>query len=117
MLVKIEDLQIGDEIIISGNSKLKYLKVLKKPELSNKPLWGTVIDPKTKQFTWDKTSNFKWKAVRCSIRQDEIPYKSRSGFDLIHKQYVFEQNVSKHNKKISIDLNGKDVFLVSKEDN
>lgn len=30
-LINIEELSIGDEIIISANSNLKYMKVLKKP--------------------------------------------------------------------------------------
>ena len=43
-LVKLKELEIGDEIIISGKSKLKYLKVLSTPVLGNKDLWGIVID-------------------------------------------------------------------------
>lgn len=41
-LVKIEDLLEGDEIIISGNSNLKYMKVLKTPIISKvKKYWRT----------------------------------------------------------------------------
>ena len=38
-LVKIEELQEGDEIIVGSGSTLKYLKLLKNPTLSNKVGW------------------------------------------------------------------------------
>ena len=43
-LVKIEELLEGDEIIISANSKLKYLKVLSTPVLGNRDLWEMKYD-------------------------------------------------------------------------
>jgi len=115
-LVKIEELEIRDEIIISGNSNLKYLKVLNKPTLGNRDLYQSVIDETTNSgWNW-KIVGKKYKAVRCSIRQDEISYRSRAGFQKIHKKYVFETDVSKHNKKISIDLNSRDIYLVKREE-
>lgn len=112
MLIKIEELEIGDEIIISGNSKLKYLKVLKKPVLGNRDLYESVY--KNNNFTWEVTGK-KYKAVRCSIYEKQIPYKSRRGLDAIHKSYKFEEDVTKHNVKISIDLNGRDIYLIKRE--
>jgi len=115
-LVKIEELEIGDEIIISGNSNLKYLKVLSTPTLGNRDLYQSVVDETTNSgWNW-KVVGKKYKAVRCSIRQDEISYRSRAGFQKIHKKYVFETDVSKHNKKISIDLNSRDIYLVKREE-
>ena len=115
-LVKLKELEIGDEIIISGNSNLKYLKVLSTPTLGNRDLYTSVIDETTNSgWNW-KVIGKKYKAVRCSIRQDEVSYKNRAGFQKIHKKYVFEQDVSKHNKKISIDLNGRDIYLVKREE-
>ena len=115
-LIKIEELLKGDEIIISANSKLKYLKVLSKPILGNKDLYDVVIDETTNSgWNW-KVVGKKYKSVRCSIRQDEVSYKNRAGFQKIHKKYVFEQDVSKYNKKISIDLNGRDIYLVKREE-
>lgn len=112
-LVKIEELLEGDEIIISGNSKLKYLKVLSTPVLGNRDLWGIVIDNNGRR--WGKIGK-KYKSLRCSLRQDEIPIIAKSGISYIHKEYVFEQDVSKHNKKISIDLSGRDIYLVKREE-
>lgn len=115
-LVKLKELEIGDEIIISGNSNLKYLKVLAKPTLGNKNLYQGVIDETTNSGWNLKVVGKKYKAVRCSIRQDEISYRNIGGFQRIHKKYVFETDVSKHNKKISIDLNSRDIYLVKREE-
>lgn len=113
MLVKIEDIISGDEIIISWNSKLKYLKVLTTPVLGNRDLWGIVIDNNGRR--WEKIGK-KYKSLRCSLRQDEIPIIAKSGISYIHKNYVFEQDVSKHNKKVNIDLNNRDIYLVKREE-
>lgn len=99
-LLKVEELLEGDEIIISQHSNLKYMKVLKTPIIS-----------KTKKY-W-KTGLPLHTSVRCSIRQDSVqsPYKK----DYYYKKYVFEQDITKHNHKISIDLNNRDIFLVKRE--
>lgn len=115
-LVKISELEIGDEIIISGNSNLKYLKVLSTPTLGSRDLYQSVVNETTNSgWNW-KVIGKKYKAVRCSIRQDEIPYKNKAGFQRIYKKYVFEQDISKHNKRISIDLNNRDIYLVKREE-
>lgn len=115
-LVKIEELEIGDEIIISGNSNLKYLKVLSKPTLGNKDLYQSVVDNTTNSgWNW-KVVGKKYKSVRCSIRQNEILYKNKNGFSRTYKEYVFEQDISKHNKRISVDLNSRDIYLVKREE-
>ena len=99
-LIKLEELLEGDEIIISSNSNLKYMKVLKTPTIS-----------KTKK-SW-RTGLPLYSAVRCSIRQDSI--KSPYNENYFYKEYVFEQDITKHNHKISIDLNYRDIFLVKRE--
>ena len=100
-LVKIEELLEGDEIIISQYSNLKYMKVLKTPIISKtKKYWMTGLPLHT--------------AVRCSIRQDNV--KSPRHENYFYKEYVFEQDISKHNHKISIDLNNRDIFLVKREE-
>ena len=95
-LVKVKELLEGDEIIISSYSNLKYLKVLKTPIINNKKCWLTGLP--------------LYSAVRCSIRQDIV-----STAYSFKKEYVFEQDISKHNHKISIDLNNRDIFLIKRE--
>ena len=120
MLVKIEDLQIGDEILVSSGSKMKYLKVLKQPALSNKTGWVKSVDNEG-YFTWDKNGK-RYKSLLCSTCIKEITYKYRGwkgGADRFQtkKEYILEQDISKHNKKISIDLNNSGIFLVHRENN
>lgn len=110
-LIEIKDLEIGDEIIISRNSKLKYLKVLSKPVLGNRDLYKAVFSDKG--YNWEIVGK-KHKSVRCSILQKVVNYKDRWGKDKTKKFYQFEQDVSKHNHRISIDLNGRDIWLVKK---
>jgi len=99
-LVQVEELLEGDEIIISSNSNLKYMKVLKTPTVS-----------KTKK-DW-KTGLPLFTSIRCSIRQNNIQSPYRENY--FYKEYVFEQDITKHNHKISIDLEGRDIFLVKRE--
>lgn len=115
MLINIEDLKIGDEIILGSNSNLKYLKVLSSPTIRDYKGWQRIIDPITKQLIWNRGGAVRYKSFRCSIRQDTIPYKLQSGKDATFNKYVFEPDISKHNKRISIELGGRDIYLVKRE--
>lgn len=98
-LVEIKDLQIDDEIIISSNSKLKYLKILKLPEYHPNLNWR---------------GQPYYKSVRCSIRQDSKIRQHWNNTDYVSKNYVFETDITKHNRKISLDLNDRDIWLVKR---
>lgn len=114
MLINIEDLQEGDEVVIGQHSKLKYLKILSPPRIKDNKGWKRIIDPVTNLMEW-KSDRIRYKSFRCSIRQDTIPYKLKNGKDVNYKKYVFEPDISKHNKRISIDLTNRDIYLVKKE--
>ncbi len=62
-LIEIQDLQVGDEIMISCQSYFKYLKVLTPPTMSK-----TKVHWHTKQ---PMHSNFK-----CTTRQDLVAGRS-----------------------------------------
>ena len=115
VLIKQEDLQIGDEIIIGSNGNLKYLKVLKLPRFKDNKGWERVYNVLTKRFDWNQTAP-RYTSARLSIRQDSYTYKSNSGIDVNKTKYVFEQDVTKHNKKININLTGRDIFLIKRND-
>ena len=94
-LIKISELERGDEIIISSYSKLKYLKVIKLPKL--------------KTGSWrDYYTN-----VKCSTRR-EI-FKSFHGKNVYITK--FEQYVTKHNSIIYQNLNNRHILLVKKKKN
>lgn len=116
--VTIEELQEGDEIIVASGSTIKYLKLLKNPALYHKTAWKKGTDDQG-YFTWDKNSPW-YKSTLCSTCMEEKTYKYK-GYgnntpDRIksYKEYIFETDVSKHNKKVSINLNQKDILLVKK---
>ena len=94
-LIKVNELEIGDEIIISSYSNLKYLKVVKLPKLKTSR-WG------------DYYTN-----VKCSIKQEH--YITRGGIQ--RNVNVFEQDVTKHNSTVYQNLNNRHIFLVKKRIN
>lgn len=111
-LIKIEELLEGDEIIISANSKLKYLKVLTAPVLGNRDLWEMKYDETEPYGRSYEVVGKRYKSVKCSLRQDVFNYKTSANVIRTCRQYIFEQDVSKHNKKVNIDLNNRDIYLV-----
>ena len=94
-LIKISELEIGDEIIISSYSNLKYLKVLKLPKLKTSR-WG------------DYYTN-----VKCAIKQEHRVSKLGKNINI----NIFEQDVTQHNSIIYQDLNNRDILLVKRENN
>ena len=94
-LIKVSELEVGDEIIISSYSNLKYLKVLKLPKLKTNN-WG------------DYYTN-----VKCSIKQEH--YVTSWGNQ--RSINVFETDTSKHNSFIYKDLNNRHILLVKRENN
>ena len=94
-LIKVSELEIGDEIIISSYSNLKYLKVLKLPKLKTSR-WG------------DSYTN-----VKCSIKQEH--HISKWGKQI--NVNFFETDISKHNSTIYQNLNNRHILLVKRENN
>lgn len=104
-LIKLEDLRVGDEILISCQSHMKYLKVLDQPRLSpTKVHWNTKVP--------------LHKAVRCSTRQDVITNTythNGHSYTRSHKEWIATSE--DHNIRISQDLNGRQIWLVKRENN
>ena len=94
-LIKVSELEVGDEIIISSYSDLRYLKVLKLPKLKTNN-WG------------DYYTN-----VKCSIKQEHRVSKLDKNINI----NIFEQDVTQHNSVIYQNLNNRDILLVKKENN
>jgi len=118
--ITVKELQEGDEIIIPSNSNFKYLKVLKNPSLSNKKGWGKYINSDG-YFTWDKNVA-KYKSILCSTRIDEITRKYKNHIQdtpdksVTFKEYIFETDCEKHNKRVSVDLNYKKILLIKRKE-
>ena len=93
-LIKVSELEIGDEIIISSYSNLKYLKIIKLPKL--------------KTNSWrDYYTN-----VKCSLSKKRM---KNGNFEW--NVSIFEPDVTQHNSVIYQDLNNRDILLVKRENN
>ena len=102
-IITIEELEIGDEILISCQSYFKYLKVLVKPKLSKiKKHWNT------KQPLYAN--------VRCSTRKETIlrTYKNGVGGMYSREEHVWEMGGENHNTTVSVDLQDRQLFLIKK---
>jgi hypothetical protein len=86
LINRLDEIEIGDEIIISANSQLKYLKILRLPLKKD----GTTF--------------------KVSLRRDE---KRNATWTWKHR--IFEQDVTQHNDVMYQDLYSRDVFLVKRE--
>ena len=104
MKIKVESLKIGDEILIPSNSNLKYLKVLKEPQLQKRLDWG---------------GNPYYKSIRCSVGgvKHTKHYIGYNGIIIpyTNTNYELDTNVNNHTLKINVDLNHKDIWLVKRE--
>ena len=102
-LITLEELEVGDEILVSCQSHFKYLKVLTPPTLSKtKTHWST------KQPLYTN--------VRCSTRQDVVTNTYNwNGNSYTRTTKVWRVTPEDHNMRISQDLNEKQIWLVKKE--
>ena len=103
-LIEIQDLQVGDEIMISCQSYFKYLKVITPPTMSKtKTNWNT------KQPAY---ANF-----RCTTRQELVQgYSYTDSAGNIHNrmQKTWIPSPDGHNLRVSVDLNDRQVWLVKR---
>lgn len=84
-LIKLNEIEVGDEIIISCFSRLKYLKVIKIP------------------IKKDSTT------FRCSIKKIQ---HNKGTYNWTKN--IFEQDVTQHNEVIYQDLCSRDIFLIKR---
>lgn len=103
-LIEVENLKAGDEIMISCQSHFKYLKVLVPPRLS-----------KTKKH-WT-TGQPLYGSARCSTRQDVVTHNYTGYNNQIYTRTEKKWMVTPedHNIRISQDLNGRQIWLVKRE--
>lgn len=96
MKVSIEELEAGDEIIISSYSQLKYMRVLVTPQVS-----------KTKKH-W-RTGAPIFKDVKCAINKKQ--FENPHSHAIYH---AFDLDPTDLNTIIYKDLANRDIWLVKK---
>lgn len=104
-LVDIQDLDEGDEILISCQSYFKYLRLLRKP----------IIHATKKHWT---TQQSMYKSVKCStIRTEKVTSWTRDGqtYSCKHKEWEFSPD--NHNYNHYVNLNFRQIILVKKNKN
>jgi hypothetical protein len=104
-LINIEDIEIGDEILISCQSFFKYLIVLALPKLSKTKVHWTTKQP-------------LYGGVRCSTRRDVIThtYTSHTGVQTSYDRHKWIVSAEGHNKIMSQDLTGRQIWLVKRKE-
>ena len=105
VLIKAEDLQVGDEIMISCQSYFKYLRVLTPPTMSK-----TRVNWHTKKPI---LGNF-----RCTTRQEEVlkySYTNSQGQVINRMDKEWIPTPEDHNLRVSQDLNSRQIWLVKRE--
>lgn len=98
--VKIEDLEAGDEVVISCQSHFKYLRVLRTPQLGKRLHWHT--------------KNPMYKSVKCSTKVDSIvhTYNTRKWTE---NKYILTGE--DHNKEVYVNLGYRQILLMKKNSN
>lgn len=103
MQIKIEDLQVGDEILFPANgSKMIRAKVLEEPQLSSvQPNWFSYRGLK------------RYKTVKCAIHLEEKEIVFSPRYTKKIKTYHLD---GEYNTKKRIDLSGKESIWLLKRD-
>lgn len=104
-LIEIEELEVGDEIVISCQSHFKYLRILKKPVLNTAP-----------KPTW-RNSSSAYKSVKCStIRTTTVhTWTANNGKVCTRTTLKWGFGSEDHNFKMHVNLNYKQIILIKKK--
>ena len=92
-LIQIEELEIGDEIVISCQSFFKYLRILRKPELNKHGIYKSV----------------KCSSVRSSTSRQ---YKDYKGVIQTYHVHKWEFGSDDHNFTQYLDLAHRQLLLI-----
>ena len=103
-LVEIQDLEVGDEIIISCQSYFKYLRILRKPMMGTKTHWST--------------GSTLYKSVKCSTIRTSTPrqYKDYNGNVTTYYIHKWGWGSDDHNYNQHVSLEGRQIVLVKQNE-
>jgi hypothetical protein len=102
-LIEIQDLQVGDEIIVPVNSKFRYFKVLRE------------VKVRTKGRTTTSSGKSMYKAVWVSTKKSTTPYtRTWGGTTYNYTSTEYEITDKDHNHEGYVDLNYKSIWLVKR---
>lgn len=100
-LVTVDQLEIGDEILISCQAKFKYLRVLSKPVIGKRLHWNT------KQPLYNR--------VKCSTKQERVVKTYTYGQGTWQREELtWELTSNDHNFNATYELEDRQLWLVKK---
>ena len=99
-IVEIQELEVGDEIIISCQSYFKYLRILRKPAVGKKSHWTTGVP--------------LYKSVKCSTKRvtTQRNYTGAHGKIVSYDVHKWGFGPDDHNYNHYVDLEGRQIILV-----
>ena len=101
-LIGIEDLDAGDEILISCQGCFKYLRLLRKPAIGTKKHWST--------------GKPTYKSVKCSTRRDTKYHSYVHNGQTRTREYTdWGFGPEDHNFDHYVNLNTRQILLVRKK--
>ena len=98
--IQVEDLEAGDEVLISCQSFVKYLILLRTPHTGKK--------------LHRKTQGPLYKSVKCSTRVDSVVHTYNTRKWTENKYILTDKD---HNKQVYVDLAYRQILLVKKNTN
>jgi hypothetical protein len=101
-IVEIQELEVGDEVVISCQSYFKYLRILRKPTVSTKTHWKTGVPI--------------YKSVKCSTLRISTPrqYTDYQGNVVTYNKHTWGWGPDNHNYNQYVDLEYRQIILVKK---
>lgn len=103
MEIKVEDLEVGDEILVPTGSNFAYAIVLKLPVVKAAPSWHIP------GMTYYKT-------VKCSVKIiEQVKHFVSSGRTYTSKKRSYILTNEDHNFIKYIDFNGKNIWLIDRK--
>lgn len=98
--IKVEDLQVGDEVLYGSSQGIRYLRILRPLKIAKKKNYrGDIVYSK----------------VKCSWREDEKQWQM-PGRSYIYTDKVQILTPENHNKEGYVDFNYKKIWLVKRRD-
>jgi hypothetical protein len=115
MLIEIQDLRKGDEVLIGASGNLKYLRLLRNPRVA-KPRTGSMRG----NWITQGQAVTQYGTVKCSYKQKTISqqYVYANGT----KTHTYNRNIVEctpdgHNKECYVNFNDRPVWLVKRNEN
>jgi hypothetical protein len=98
--IKIEDLRVGDEVLIGSSMGLTKVKILRPLKLRSKPDWR---------------GKLSYSSVKCATNETIETYQIPNRSYTYSKKVSSVANDAEYNKEKYIDFNYRNIWLIKRE--